>query len=137
MGWGLFYSCVITLLTILAIFVSWSDTFSKPGYHHLRAGVFVAVGLFGGIPLPHACISLGLDKSWHVLWPLLVMGGLYIGGALLYALHIPERFMPGKLNVLGHSHFLFHCCVVLAACVHYWNVHRLMDWRLEVIGNCS
>ncbi len=83
LGWGLFYSCVITGLTVLAIYVSWSATFSKPGYHWFRAGLFISIGLFGGIPLPHACLQLGLDKSWPVLWPLLLMGALYITGALL------------------------------------------------------
>ena len=127
---GLFYSAIITLLTAAGIYVSWSETFSKPGYHRLRAGLFVSIGLFGGIPLPHACLYVvGIDQSWPVLWPLMLMGVLYIGGALLYALHIPERWVPGKLNIFGHSHFLFHCAVVAAACVHYWNCHRLIEWR--------
>ena len=44
---GIFYSLCITTLTGLAVFVSWSETFNKPGYHRIRAGVFIAVGLFG------------------------------------------------------------------------------------------
>lgn len=134
---GLFYSFAISAITVGALYVSWSETFSKPGYQALRAGLFIAMGLFGGIPLPHACISIGIDRSWPVLWPLLLMGALYIGGALLYAMQIPERFFPGKLNLIGHSHFLFHCCVVAAACVHYWNIHRLIDWRHAVLGTCG
>lgn len=31
LGWGLFYSCVISALTVLGIYVSWSETFSKVG----------------------------------------------------------------------------------------------------------
>ncbi len=62
---------------------------------------------------------------------------LYIGGAVLYALHIPERFWPGEFNFIGHSHFLFHCCVVAAALVHYWNVAAGNDWRVSVLGNCT
>ena len=65
------------------------------------------------------------------------MGGIYIGGAVLYALRIPERFIPGKLNVIGHSHFLFHCCVVGAAILHYWNVGRVLAWRDAVYGDCT
>ena len=30
---------------------------------------------------------------------LILMGLLYITGALLYALRIPERFFPGKLDI--------------------------------------
>lgn len=134
---GIFYSVIITVLTAAAIFVSWNEQFQKPGYHTLRAGLFVALGLFGGIPLPHACLHVGVDKSWPVLWPLLTMGATYIGGAALYASRIPERFFPGKLNVVGHSHFLFHMCVVAAACLHYWNVHRVIEWRIAILGNCN
>ena len=31
---------------------------------------------------------------------LIAMGAMYIGGALLYALRIPERFFPGKCDLL-------------------------------------
>lgn len=137
LGWGLFYSACITLLTVLAIYVSWSEKFSKPGYHWLRAGLFIGVGLFGGVPMPHATLALGLERSWPVLWPLLLMGALYIGGAVLYAMHIPERWFPGKFNAIGHSHFIFHCCVVCAACLHYWNVHRLIAWRQLAMPTCA
>ncbi len=120
----------------MAIYVSWSDTFSRPGYHWLRAGLFMGIGLFGGIPMPHAGFLLGMDKTWPVLWPLFLMGALYITGALLYAMHIPERWFRGKLNYFGHSHFLFHMFVVAASLTHLWNVHRLIDWRLAAIPHC-
>ncbi len=136
LGWGIFYGIIITLLTVMGIYVSWSETFSKPGYHWLRAGLFIGIGLFGGIPLPHAWYMLGVDRSWPVMWPLLLMGALYIGGALLYAMHIPERWFPGKLNHFGHSHFLFHLFVVAASLTHLWNVHRLIDWRAVAIPHC-
>ncbi|XP_014662139.1 PREDICTED: membrane progestin receptor gamma-B-like [Priapulus caudatus] len=32
----------------------------------------------------------------------------------LYATHIPERFMPGKFDFIGHSHMLFHMSSVMA-----------------------
>lgn len=40
-------------------------------------------------------------------------------GAFLFASRIPECWMPGKFDLLGASHQLFHACVVVAAYIHY------------------
>ena len=85
------------------------------------------------------------------------MGVLYITGALLYAMRIPERFFPGKvdiwvsinfntqipdhfLNVLNvflqfHSHQIFHCFVIAGAIVHYHGISIMAIYRLQV-GEC-
>lgn len=34
--------------------------------------------------------------------------------AFLYATHMPERIHPGKFDIIGHSHQLFHICGVIA-----------------------
>jgi hypothetical protein len=44
--------------------------------------------------------------------------------------------MPGKLDVLGHSHQLWHVAVVLAALAHYQAVLVLLQWR-ESSGGCA
>lgn len=66
---------------------------------------------------------------------LLTMAGFYLLGAFLYATRIPERFWPGKCDLLVgfvfhlrdilfqfQSHQLFHLCVVVAAFVHYYGI---------------
>ena len=58
------------------------------------------------------------------------MGALYITGALLYALRIPERFFPGKCDVWFHSHQLFHVLVIAAAVVHYQGFSAMAMYRL-------
>ncbi|KAM5292715.1 membrane progestin receptor gamma isoform 2-T2 [Ctenodactylus gundi] len=34
--------------------------------------------------------------------------------SFLYSAHLPERLAPGRFDYIGHSHQLFHVCVVLA-----------------------
>jgi channel protein (hemolysin III family) len=46
-------------------------------------------------------------------------GAIYIIGAGIYVARVPERCKPGKFNVFGHSHQLFHFCVVTACIIHY------------------
>ncbi|KAJ8790339.1 hypothetical protein J1605_021416 [Eschrichtius robustus] len=34
--------------------------------------------------------------------------------SFLYSAHLPERLAPGRFDYIGHSHQLFHVCVILA-----------------------
>jgi predicted membrane channel-forming protein YqfA (hemolysin III family) len=44
----------------------------------------------------------------------------YLSGALLYALRFPERILPGKFDLFGNSHNIFHFCVLIgASCFFY------------------
>ena len=44
--------------------------------------------------------------------------------------------MPGKLDLIGHSHQLWHIAVVLAALVHYKAILVLLQWR-DASGGCA
>jgi adiponectin receptor len=57
-------------------------------------------------------------------------------GATIYASRVPERWMPGKLDLIGHSHQLWHITVVLAALVHYKAILVLLQWR-DASGGCA
>ena len=49
------------------------------------------------------------------------LGGLvYIIGASLYVARIPERFKPGKFDICGASHQLFHFAVIIGCTMHYY-----------------
>jgi len=83
--------------------------------------VFIGLGLSAVFPVSHLLLSHGSDKLFAEMgfgW-LLASGGLYIGGALLYANRIPEKLYPGKFDYFFASHQIFHVCVVLAALAHY------------------
>ena len=47
---------------------------------------------------------------------------LMIAGGLINASHIPERFWPGKFDIYGHSHQLFHLCIFLAIREQFWMI---------------
>lgn len=64
--------------------------------------VFVSLGCSGIIPCVHILIAHGITvalKQASLGW-LILMGVLYITGAILYATRIPERFFPGKCNIV-------------------------------------
>ena len=54
------------------------------------------------------------------VWEYLLGGLVYTAGALLYMSKMPERCKPGAFDTCGHSHSLFHFCVLLGCMIHYW-----------------
>lgn len=74
----------------------------------------MAFGLSGVVPAIHYVIMEGWfnDISRASLGWLVLMGLLYILGAIFYALRIPERWFPGKFD-LWVSSFCFEDCAYL------------------------
>ncbi|XP_059491103.1 adiponectin receptor protein isoform X2 [Neocloeon triangulifer] len=132
------YLCVVTLLGISSIVVSLWDKFSEPEYRALRAGVFMTFGLSGVVPAVHHAVADGWFNaiSKASLGWLILMGCLYILGALFYALRVPERFFPGRCDYVFQSHQIFHVLVVAAAFVHYHGISEMAMYRMSV-GSCD
>eukprot|EP01029_Cantina_marsupialis_P018584 TRINITY_DN4281_c0_g1_i1.p1 TRINITY_DN4281_c0_g1~~TRINITY_DN4281_c0_g1_i1.p1 ORF type:complete len:418 (-),score=89.70 TRINITY_DN4281_c0_g1_i1:492-1745(-) len=125
--------CVDGSLCLACVVLSFYHVFQTAKYRPIRALVYVLSGLYGAIPVFHLMASYGSNSEevTVIYWKLILMGGLYIGGAVLYALRIPERFSPGHFDILFSSHQIFHVMVVLAALTHYWAVFNQYGWRLE------
>jgi len=65
------------------------------------------------------------------LFYLVLQGVLYIIGAAIYALRIPERFAPGKFDILGSSHQIFHFFVLAAAVIHFIGLCKAYEYWHE------
>lgn len=135
--WRNFYLITTTVAGASVIAVSIPDRFQTTNYRTLRACVFSGLGMWGVVPVAHQ-----LTVYWDV-WAIryafkldILMGALYLTGAVIYASRIPERWMPGKLDLFGHSHQLWHITVVLAALVHFKAVMVLLQWR-DASGGCA
>jgi len=126
------YLSVAAVLGVSAIVVSLWDEFAEPEYRSLRAGVFIAFGLSGAIPAIHYAVMEGWMNAitYASLGWLILMGALYILGALLYAGRIPERYFPGKCDIWFQSHQIFHVLVIAAAFVHYQGLSEMALYRL-------
>jgi len=79
------------------------------------------MGLSAIFPVGHllTLLPVQLLLSQMGLFYLVLQGVLYIVGATIYALRIPERFAPGKFDFFGSSHQIFHGFVLAAAVTHF------------------
>ncbi|VDK86637.1 unnamed protein product [Litomosoides sigmodontis] len=132
------YLTMISVLGIAAIIVSLWDKFAQPHYRPLRAVIFIAMGLSSVVPALDILITDGISyllNEASLLW-LILMGILYITGAVLYATRTPEKCFPGRFDLWLQSHQLFHMFVVAAALVHLYGVSKTAVKRLEQ-GSCA
>lgn len=64
-------------------------------------------------------------------------GLIYSVGAGFFVSRFPERVWPGKFDIWGSSHQVFHVLVVVAGGVHAWGVWRAYGWSYENLRGCG
>lgn len=81
--------------------------FRTPAYRWFRAGLFIALGLFGIVPTVHGIFIYGMNNAFKTisLGHMILMATSYISGALIYGCRFPERTMPGKFNIFVSNLF--------------------------------
>eukprot|EP00271_Cylindrocystis_brebissonii_P004239 TRINITY_DN15879_c0_g1_i1.p1 TRINITY_DN15879_c0_g1~~TRINITY_DN15879_c0_g1_i1.p1 ORF type:complete len:397 (-),score=14.71 TRINITY_DN15879_c0_g1_i1:63-1253(-) len=130
------YLFAITLMGIATTVISLLDRFQHPSYRNFRAGLFFTMGLSGIVPITHKLIFYYGEPVILETTMLEILMGVFFGlGALFYASRVPERWLPGKFDVAGHSHQLFHVLVVLGALTQYYTGLVYIGWRDKV--GCS
>lgn len=110
------YCVCVALLSLIVISAMLSDKYSSDQYFKTRVGLFLALGLFGLLPVGQHFLQYGMTD---MLYHLLCMTALYVLGIVIWVFKIPERWFPGKLDYVGNSHLIWHILVLLAALVHY------------------
>ena len=133
--WRFFYLSSVTLVGILVFITLFTPSLSARMTRPLRATMFLCMGFSGVIPATHA-LFLHSDQP-QILMALvyeMAMGILYGIGAAIYVARIPERWRPGSFDIVGHSHQIFHVCVVVAALAHSAAALIIMEWRRGLVG---
>lgn len=116
------------------IFVVIGVLFSAPRLyapHWLNVGLRVAAILFTLCPLVHWTVLSSHEEVEKFLWQLLVTYLLYAAGVCFFVGRIPERWMPGRFDIWGHSHQWWHVILVLAAAWSITMLDAIGRYRLQ------
>ncbi|KAF1828931.1 HlyIII-domain-containing protein [Decorospora gaudefroyi] len=125
------YWAMITTLAAGTSVACIHPSFRTPALRPFRALMFVLMGLSAVFPVLHGVKLYGVEhlrESVGLDWVLL-QGVLYIAGAAIYAARIPEKWSPGKYDIWGSSHQIFHVLVVLAAASHLVGLVKAFDYE--------
>ncbi|KAK9670238.1 hypothetical protein RND81_13G188400 [Saponaria officinalis] len=124
------YMGFITVLGLATVVFSLFPAFQKPEFRTLRAVLFSGMSMSGILPILHKQILFwDQPEALRTTGYEVLMGVFYGLGALVYATRVPERWMPGKFDIAGHSHQLFHVLVVAGAYTHYRAGLVYLKWR--------
>ncbi|CAH7680928.1 hemolysin-III related-domain-containing protein [Phakopsora pachyrhizi] len=123
------YLTLITVLGGMATYTVISPTYKSKDARRKRTLIFIALGLSAILPVGHGLYRFGLVQFTDRIglrW-LVSSGALYIAGALFYSERFPERFNPGRFDLIGSSHQIFHVLILVAASFHYISVSRAFN----------
>ncbi|KAG6589821.1 Heptahelical transmembrane protein 1, partial [Cucurbita argyrosperma subsp. sororia] len=128
--WQFVYLAGITIMGIFTILTLLSPALSASKFRSYRALLFVSMGLFGIVPAIHsAVVNWGNPRRNITLAYEAAMALFYLTGTGFYVSRVPERWLPGRFDLAGHSHQLFHVLVVFGALAHYGATIVLLEWR--------
>jgi adiponectin receptor len=66
----------------------------------------------------------------------LLEGVIFILGATFYAFRFPESVKPGKFDMWGSSHNIFHVLVVIATFVHLAGIWQAFGYHYRYNRTC-
>ncbi|KAK2972698.1 hypothetical protein RJ640_025549 [Escallonia rubra] len=128
--WQFIYLGGITVMGISTIITLLSPVLSTGKFRSLRAFMFVAMGLFGLIPVIHAVIVNWSEPQRNITLAYeAVMALSYLIGTMFYVSRILERWKPGWFDLAGHSHQIFHVFVIMGALTHYGVALIFLEFR--------
>ncbi|KJE96688.1 adiponectin receptor protein 1 [Capsaspora owczarzaki ATCC 30864] len=125
------YTGICVFLGTACIIISILPRFDTPRFRVHRMVTFLSFGVSGIVPGIHCIVVSGFMFQVEAagIGYMLLMGALYITGAVLYAARIPERFFPGKCDLIFQSHQIFHVLVLAAASVHFYGLLRAAEYH--------
>jgi len=125
--WG--YWAMSLFLCLSAITMLMRPSLQGQQWRTLRICTFIGTGLSGFIPIIHGIALFGfkhMTKQTGI--PYYLGEGVLLGlGAFFYGSRIPECKRPGKFDIYGASHQIFHVLVVLATIVHLVAITLVYD----------
>ncbi|KAM0950435.1 hypothetical protein DsansV1_C04g0041381 [Dioscorea sansibarensis] len=124
------YMSFITVFGAATVIISFLPIFQTARFRNIRATLFFSMGVSGVVPIMHKVIFFS-DRPEAMLsaWYELLMGVFYGLGVIIYAARVPERWIPGRFDLVGHSHQLFHLLVLGGAYTHYLAGLVYLSWR--------
>lgn len=132
-----FYMALISIFGLAATWMVLSPYGRRHRWH--RTLTFIALGLSAALPIAHVVLTDGLRFAREQVSLDLVVasGASYIVGAVLYAARFPEHLIPGKVDLIGNSHQIFHTFVLVGAWLQYAALRGMVWGRGMAVGQTA
>ncbi|WFD01555.1 inc metabolism membrane protein [Malassezia obtusa] len=133
------YSVGVFFLGLTMGVLPWYPWFDDPKNRSLRISLFIFMALVGLVPFTHGTYLHGFSHMYSFFSPVIPSVACYVGGVAVYAMRFPEKYWPGRFDLVGHSHQMWHVAIVLAIALHYRAILLFHQGRFaysQVDGTC-
>ena len=131
-----FYMVTVAALLLTASALSLVDNVcALRAQERARTAAYSLCVLFGGVPVIEWYVTEGVTLPERIRWLWLracaAMFGFYGLGLVFFVTRFPERWAPGRFDLVGASHQLWHACVWAAGAAWAHGMLELADFRAE------
>ncbi|KAI5779494.1 hemolysin-III related-domain-containing protein [Geopyxis carbonaria] len=125
------YMIITLVFGIAGVVLPWRPIFNRADMRVYRVAFYVTLGATGTLPMIQLSWTRGIAWVGYFYLPVLKSIAVYLFGATVYALQVPEKFYPGMFDWVGGSHNIFHCMVVCGILFHWYAMHDLFHRAWE------
>ncbi|KAL7276854.1 inc metabolism membrane protein [Rhizina undulata] len=125
------YMSITILFGIAGVILPWRPVFNRADMRIWRVAFYVALGATGTIPMIQLSLTRGIQWTAMFYLPILKSILVYLTGATIYAMQVPEKFYPGCFDWVGGSHNIWHVCVLGGILFHWHAMHDLFHTAFE------
>lgn len=113
------YIVTTAILGVGGVILPWHPTFNRIDMAWARVAFYVALGATGFAPVVQLNLTRGSTWSYFFYAPVMKSVAVYLVGAVIYALKLPEKLVPGWFDYFGGSHNIWHFAVLGGILFHY------------------
>lgn len=130
------YVASVSAMLLGVLLLQLCHEFHSDRWSTRRHFVYGAVVLFGLVPTMHWALITRDPAEVRLFLPMVgTVYALFGAGALFYLSRWPECCWPGRTDLLGSSHQLWHLCVLAA--LAYWHHGSLSALRYRLGAPCA
>jgi len=128
------YLILTAALGLCGTILPWHPTFNRADMAWARVAFYVGLGATGFLPALQLAITRG--PVWAALFyaPIGKSVAVYLIGAVLYAMKVPERWCPGMFDYVGGSHNIWHLAVLGGIFFHWMAMQEFFRLAFERKG---
>lgn len=120
--------------------VSLKDFIHTPEYIVTKNWMYAILGIFSALPLFHLAIyeaffhTVDSYSTAPSMFYYTVMGICYLGGLYIFTIKWPETRDPGRYDLCGASHQIWHFSILVAIIFTY--VGSIINYHTRVENKC-
>ncbi|KAF2239147.1 hemolysin-III family protein [Viridothelium virens] len=122
--WRWAWMVTTALFGIGGSILPWHPFFNRADMSWARVAFYVTLAATGFFPFAQLVFTRGTEWAIYFYLPIVKSLLVYLGGAVLYAGKVPERWFPGAFDYVGGSHNIWHFAVLGGILFHYHAMHH-------------